>query len=142
MKAYKVVPKPMSHVTIEVEGQPRHFFDHPTLGKCQAIPIDESVNFQLTPQGLAFVRNSKSHVDLVNELIDEIEQNPPLSKGDKLAILMDCSDRLNKRWLAAWDAYKATPVNHVSRIAAFAKLDRITKANTRLTRKITALLEL
>lgn len=118
-------------------------------------------SFRLTDKGVAFVldhraklgaipenqnlsRHEKSHVDLVNEEIDLFEQEQAakeLSKSDKLAILMDCSDRLHQRWLAAWDAHKATPVNHVRRITTIAKLNSIHKACIRVTSKIAQLLD-
>jgi hypothetical protein len=76
--------------------------------------------------------HAQSHVDLINEEIELFEQSEkPLSKGDKLAILMDCSDRLHKRWIAAWDAYNALPEY---------ALDRLTKANSHVTRKIVLML--
>lgn len=129
----------------------------------RAIQEERTPLYQLTPKGIAFVQDcnaklgaiaedenlprpttEKSHVDLVNEEIDLMEQelaNKELSKGDKLAILMNCSDRLHKRWLAAWEEHQALPIYDVRLNAAFAKLQRITKASSRLTKKIADMLD-
>jgi hypothetical protein len=138
MKEYRVTPSKATVTSIDVAGCPRHYFQSEKLGKCRAIVI-------------ALPHSEKSHADMVNEEIDLYEQesaknakNPQkntLSKGKRLEILMDCSDRLHKRWLAAWDAYNALPEFAVERNKAFQTLDRITKANSRVTRKITLMLE-
>lgn len=127
MKEYRIIPSEAVVVSINVAYQRRHYFNSKKLGFCYAFE-------PTTPP------DEKSHVDLVNELIDEIEQKP-LSKGDKLAILMDCSDRIHNRWLEAFDAMHAIPENHVSRNAAFQKCKRLHDATSRITRKIIALLE-
>jgi hypothetical protein len=139
MKEHRIVPANLPVTTIHVDGQPRHFFQSEKLGKCRAI-LSENLP-----------HSEKSHADMVNEEIDlyeqesrkkaEIPQKNMLSKGKRLEILMGCSDRLHKRWLAAWDAYHALPVNHVHRIAAWKKLDTLTKANSRVSRKIALMLE-
>jgi hypothetical protein len=85
--------------------------------------------------------HAQSHVDLINEEIDLFESEKPLSKGDTLAILMDCSDRLNQRWLAAWEAYTALPVNHVEKNGAFKKVNAINRASARVTKKVVYLLD-
>lgn len=142
MKVYKVVPSKSPVTSWDVNGRMHAYFTSSVLGRCRAILLQDCpVPYELTPQALAFIKKEKSHVELMNEEIELFEKQAPLSKGDKLAILMNCSDRLHKRWLAAWDAYRACPVNHVSCNAAFAKLDRITKANTRLSKKIAMMLE-
>jgi hypothetical protein len=138
MKEHRIVPANLPITTIHVDGQPHHYFQSEKLGKCRAIVI-------------APPHSEKSHVDMVNEEIDLYEQESPkkaeipqknmLSKGKRLEILMDCSDRLHQRWLAAWDTYNAIPVNHVRRIAAWKKLDTLTKANSRVSRKIALMLE-
>jgi hypothetical protein len=93
-------------------------------------------------QGLNNSSNhAQSHIDMVNEEIDLFESEKPLSKGEKLAILMDCSERLHKRWIAAWEAYHALPENYFKRIEAFKKVNAINRASARVTRKITYLLD-
>lgn len=142
MKVYKVVPSKSPVTSYEANGRMHAYFTSSVLGRCRAILLQDCpVPYELTPQAIAFIKNEKSHVDLVNEEIELFEKQAPLSKGDKLAILMNCSDRLHKRWLAAWDAYRAIPKNNVGLIAAFAKLDRLTKANTRLSKKIAMILD-
>lgn len=66
---------------------------------------------------------------------------PPLSKGEQLEILMDCGERLHKRFQAAYRAIHALPESdYKGRNAAYKKLTRVQNASNRLTRKITDLL--
>lgn len=142
MKVYKVVPSKSPVTSCEVNGRMHAYFTSSVLGRCRAIQIQDSpVPYELTPKALAFVKQEKSHVDLVNEEIELFEKQAPLSKGDKLKILMDCSDRLHKRWLMAWEVHRALPIYDVRLNAAFAKLQRLTQANSRLNAKIAKMLE-
>jgi hypothetical protein len=132
-RGYRLTPTAVR--VLEEERTPQHFFYSEKLGKCRAIIITDAENL---PRPTA-----QTHRQMVEEIIDEFEQEQAaeeLSKGDKLAILMNCSDRLHKRWLAAWEAHQALPVYDVRLNAAFAKLKRITSASSRLTKKIADML--
>ncbi len=67
---------------------------------------------------------------------------PPLSKGEQLEMLMDCADRLHKRWQAYYDAIYALPESDLKgRNKAFDRLDRVHKACSRVSRQISQLLD-
>lgn len=107
--------------TIDVQGTSHHFFHSERLGKCRAILIAEDENIAPAPKPYA---------------------TKPLSKGEQLEALMDCSDRLHRRFMSAYDALHATPYSESeAREAAFEKAKRIQKANRRLNRKIAWLLD-
>jgi hypothetical protein len=96
---------------------------------------------RLTPEGKAEME--KSHRQEMEEVIEEFEQEAekPLSKGDKLSILMDCSERLHNRFITFFDALTVEN-DFKKRDALLAKCQNVQKAARRVTRKIGMVLEL
>lgn len=100
--------------------------------------------YRLTPDAVAVLGKEKSHRQMVEETIDEMEQEEaekPLPKGDKLAILMDCSNRLHDRFMTFFDALQAE-TDFKKRDALLAKCKNVQKASRRVTRKISLILEI
>lgn len=63
----------------------------------------------------------------------------PLSKGDKLKILMDCDDRLYARYQAFFSAYEAES-SESKKNALWTKVKAVNKALNRVSKKIADLL--
>lgn len=119
MNHKRIIPSSSPVTTINVAGKAHHYFHSDVLGGCRAILISPDENLpRSTPP-------------------------PPLrlSKGDRLEMLMNCSARLHKRWQRYYHAIYELPENdYKGRNAAFARLERIHKATSRLSRKIQFLL--
>jgi hypothetical protein len=103
--------------------------------------------YRLTPEGKAEIEK-QSHRQEMDEIIDEqIAQEEaekakkPLSQGDKLSILMDCSQRLHERFLAFFSAL-VDEKDFKKRDALLIKCQNVQKASRRVTRKIGMVLEI
>jgi hypothetical protein len=134
MKVYKVTPSKAPVTRITVEGVPWHFFHSKLLGRCRAIVIAEDENL---PVPLALTPKA---IDLIEASRKEATPAAPLSKGQKLAILMDCDDRLNFRFAEAWVKFKKARDNE-SKAYWLAKSTVIQRAMMRLSKKISKLFE-
>ena len=101
---------------------------------------------RLSPEGKAEMEK-QSHRQEMDEVIEEAlredaeKADKPLSKGDKLSILMDCGERLHKRFWVFFNALQAETDNK-ARNALLAKINNVQKASRRVTRKISMVLEL
>ena len=115
---------------------------HPSTRTCNR-------GYQPKAEAAAFLNGDfsegQSHRQEIDEIIDEYEAeqaSKPLSTGDKLAILMNCSNRLHERFITCFDALRALPeTDSKNRHAMLAKCQNVQKASRRVTRKITWLLE-
>lgn len=116
MKDYRIVASNAPVTTINVAGTPHHYFHSKVLGNIRAIRIAENVNLDSSSQAYA---------------------TKPLSKGEQLEALMDCGERLHKRYLPLYQQYCAMPESDwKGRNALFARIERIHQASTRVARKI------
>jgi hypothetical protein len=121
MKDQRIVATDSPVTCVTIDGRPHHYFHSEKLGKCRALLISEDVNLSHAAKPYA---------------------TKPLSKGEKLEMLMDCGERLHERFILAFDALRTLPdCDHKGRDKALAKVQRIQKANRRVNRKITLLLE-
>ncbi len=66
MKDRRIVVSSKPVTTIHVSGKPHHFFHSEALGACRAILIAEDANLP---------RTEKSHRQMVEETIDEMERD-------------------------------------------------------------------
>ena len=100
--------------------------------------------FQFTHKGAAILQDHKRgfvNADVNFIQAPQIAENPyacpPLTKGEQLEMLMDCADRLHKRWQAYYDAIYALPEHDLKgRNKAFDRLDRVHKACSRVAKQI------
>lgn len=116
MKEKRIVTSNAPVTTICVQGTKHHYFHSDRYGRCRAIQIADDVN--LTPAVKPYATK-------------------PLSKGEKLEALMDCGERLHKRYFLLWTEYDALPESDwKARKALFAKMDAINDASIRVSRKI------
>lgn len=105
---------PVTSVSIDVT--PHHYFHSEALGKCRAILIAEDEN--LTPAAKPYATK-------------------PLSKGEKLEMLMDCGERLHQRYWSLYRQYDALPDSDwKGRKALFSRMEQVNNASTRLIKKI------
>jgi hypothetical protein len=117
MKERRIVASSSPVTTIRVQGQDRHFFHSRTLGKCRAVLIAPDENL---PSPYA---------------------TGPLTKGEKLEALLDCADRLSRRYWAAYTVYEMLPdTDAKGRREIFNRMERIHLASNRVTRLIKTLL--
>lgn len=150
MKEYRVKPSKAAVTTIDVASRHHHYFHSESLGKSRAILISPDENlpvpFQLTDKAKTFLAESKRpklEQDSQESLVQEQAAPAPkiLSKGEQLEVLMNCSKRLHRRWEKYYYAIYALPENDLKgRNAAFAKLERVHKAVSRLSKRIQALI--
>jgi hypothetical protein len=116
MEEHRIVASNVPVTTIRVAGKPHHYFHSKALGKVRAIRIAENEN--LAP-------GSKHYA------------TKPLSKGEQLEMLMDCGERLHKRYWSLYCQYDALPESDwKARKALFARMERVNDASTRLIKKI------
>jgi hypothetical protein len=116
MKEHRIVASNAPVTTIKVAGRPHHYFHSEKLGKVRAIRIAENEN--LAP-------GSKHYA------------TPPLSKGEQLEMLMDCGERLHKRYWSLCDEYNALPESaRKARKELFARMERVYQGQKRVARKI------
>lgn len=116
MKDYRIVASNAPVTTINVAGTPYHYCHTKALGNIRAIRIAENVNLDSSSQAYA---------------------TKPLSKGEQLEALMDCGERLHKRYWSLCDEHNALPENdRKGRKALFARMERVYQANKRVARKI------
>jgi hypothetical protein len=102
--------------SVNVDGRPHHYFHSEKLGKCRALVISEDVNLGHAPGPYA---------------------TKPLGKGEQLESLMDCGERLHKRYWSLWIEYDALPESdNKGRKALLAKMDMVNDASIRVSRKI------
>lgn len=114
MKRTRIVASSKPVTTIRVSGKSHHYFHSEALGGCRAIIISEDENLPATPT---------------------------LSKGDRLKILMDCAERLSKRYWDFYITYDACDENdYKGRKSAFAKMERVSQASDRIFSRIKGLL--
>lgn len=120
MKEHRIVTSNAPVTCLLVDGTPHHYFHSEKLGKCRAIQIAENENLE---------PGSKHYA------------TKPLSKGEKLEMLMDCGERLQKRYWLFWAEYDALPESdRKSRNAIFAKMENVHRASNRITQRICHLL--
>ena len=116
MKDYRIVASNAPVTTIQVAGTPHHYFHSERLGKVRAIRIAENENLTSPAKPYA---------------------TKPLSKGEQLEALMDCGERLHKRYWSLYVQYDALPESdRKGRKALFAKMEAVNDASIRVSRKI------
>jgi hypothetical protein len=121
MKDKRIVTSNSPVTSVTIDGTPRHYFHSAKLGKCRAILIAENANLTPTPKPYA---------------------TKPLSKGEQLEALMDCGERLHQRFWSLYPVYcELADDDYLGRDELWTKIERIHKAQRRVTRKITLLLE-
>ncbi len=102
--------------SVVVDGTPYYYFHSAALGDCRLIQIAEDANLTPAPKPYA---------------------TKPLSKGEKLEMLMDCGERLHQRYWLFYRQYDALPESDwKARKAIFAKMESVNNASTRLIKKI------
>lgn len=134
MKHKRIVPSAKPVTSIRVAGKPYHYFHSDALGKCRAILISDDENLPRP--------TTQSHRQMIDEMIDEFEAEiaakkapKQLSKGEKLELLMNCSERLNGR-LGRYFANYMQASDHESKNYWWSKVRATQKANTRVLAKI------
>lgn len=146
MKRKRIVASNKPVTTVVVQGNPHHYCHSKALGKIRVILIDPDENipvpFVLTQKAKDLVE--KSHVELIHEEIELFEQEQAvkeLSKGDKLALLINCGNRLHDRFQLAREALDFLPENdYEGRKKAFAYMKRVNDASDRIVNKISELI--
>lgn len=134
MKRYKVVPSKAPVTSIKVEGVPWHYFHSNALGRCRAIIISPAENLPvpIAPTPMAIEAIEESHKQAAKTAL--------LSKGEKIAMLMDCNDRLGFRFAEAWVKFQNAS-DKESKAFWLAKSTRIQRALTRISKKIANIFE-
>jgi hypothetical protein len=150
MKEHRVKPSKAAVTSIDVSGRFHHYAHSKRLGKFRAILIPEdenlSVPYRLTAHAkvaLAESKRLKLEQDSQNKLVQEQAAQAPktLSKGDKLKILMDCSERLSKRYWAFYVLMESLDEKELKgKNRIFAKMERVYQGMNRVQAKILGLL--
>lgn len=128
MKRKRIVPSTKPVTTVVVAGTPQHYCHSHALGKIRAIIISPDENipvpFDLKPEAKAAIQKAEK----------------PLSKGQKLDNLMNCSERLGKRIQRYLDNWREAS-DYESKVYWREKLRAAEKADSRVIRKMRELLE-
>lgn len=116
MKEYRIVTSNAPATSVNVAGRPHHYFHSERLGKVRMIHIAEEKNIAPAPKPYA---------------------TKPLSKGEQLEMLMDCGERLQKRYYSLYVQHCGMPEHdREGRKALWERMERIHQGSTRVSRKI------
>lgn len=116
MKEYRIVTSNAPVATVNVDSRPHHYFHSEKLGKVRMIHIAEDEN--LAPVAKPYATK-------------------PLSKGEQLEMLLDCGERLQKRYYSLYVQHCGMPDgDRKSRNALWRRMERIYQGMTRVNRKI------